>query len=201
METPNDDVPRSQGKSPENNLRPHRIKTIPRYLVDYQHDLPHPEPKASSNKSNSSSEESDDDDNKRWERMEAVWDTMLKTMQDMQIAMKETSGAITKWVEKLERACESSSPHPAHSDTPQRDRPASIPASQQLLKPDSPGRNSLPITGQINVAAQEERQVIRTPVNMIRPIDPAVSTQPSSFLVQSVPRPAPRTSCNNQPST
>ena len=188
MTTPQDEVP--QEKSPKHSPRPRRSRKLPGHLVEYEHDLPDPEETESS--SSSSSEESDKE-MKGWKRMEAALGSVLKTMNEMQITMKETSGALTKRVEQLERACKSCSPLLPQSDAQQQDRAASLPALLPTPQPSSVGMSSIHTTDQLHVLEPAVRQDIRTPVNLLRPVEPIASSpmRNASSILHSAPKPAP----------
>ncbi len=94
-----------------------------------------------------------------------------ETMNEMQITMKETSSALTKRVEQLERACKSCSPLPTHSDAQQQERAASLPALLQTPQHSSAGTSSIHTTDQLLVLAPAVRQDARTPVNLLRPVE------------------------------
>lgn len=161
--------------------------------MEYEHDLPDPEETESS--SSSSSEESDKErkkEMKKWKRMEVVWGSVLKTMNEMQITMKETSSALTKRVEQLERACKSCSPLPTHSNAQQQERAASLPALLRTPQHSSAGTSSIHTTDQLLVLAPAVRQDARTPVNLLRPVEPiASSLLPASPVLHSASRLAP----------
>lgn len=108
--------------------------------------------------------------------MAAAWGSVLKTMNEMQITMKETSGALTKRVEQLERACNSCSPPPTQSDAQQQDRAVSLPALLQTPQHSSVAMSSIHTTDQLHTLAPAERQDIRTPVNLIRPVESIASS-------------------------
>ncbi len=191
MATSQDEVP--QEKSPKHSSRPRRSRKLPGHLMEYEHDLPDPEETESS--SSSSSEESDKErkkEMKKWKRMEVVWGSVLKTMNEMQITMKETSSALTKRVEQLERACKSCSPLPTHSDAQQQERAASLPALLQTPQHSSAGTSSIHTTDQLLVLAPAVRQDARTPVNLLRPVEPiASSLLPASPVLHSASRQLP----------
>lgn len=191
MATSQDEVP--QEKSPKHSSRPRRSRKLPGHLMEYEHDLPDPEETESS--SSSSSEESDKErkkEMKKWKRMEVVWGSVLKTMNEMQITMKETSSALTKRVEQLERACKSCSPLPTHSNAQQQERAASLPALLQTPQHSSAGTSSIHTTDQLLVLAPAVRQDARTPVNLLRPVEPiASSLLPASPVLHSASRLAP----------
>jgi len=129
---------------------------------------------------------------KKWKRMEAVLGSVLKTMNEMQITMKETSGALTKRVEQLERACKSCSPLPTQSDAQQQDRAASLPALLQTPQHSSVGMSSIHTTDQLHVLTPSERQDTGMPVNLLRPVEPIASSPlQNPNLIHSAPKSAP----------
>ncbi|MEQ2317125.1 hypothetical protein AMECASPLE_039573 [Ameca splendens] len=113
MATPKDGA--SQKESLKHSPRPRRSRKLPGHLVEYEHDLPDPE--ESESYMSSSSAETDKEENQRWEKMEVAWGRVLETMNEMQVTIKETSGALTKRVEQLERTYKSHSPFLPQSHT------------------------------------------------------------------------------------
>lgn len=185
MATPQDEVP--QEKSPKHSPRPRRSRKLPGHLVEYEHDLPDPEETESSSSSSSEESETKKKEMKKWKRMEAAWDSVLQTMNEMHITMKETSGALTKRVEQLERAGQSCSPLPTQSDAQQPDRAASLPPLLQTPQHSSVVMSSIHTTDHLHVLAPAERQDIRTPVNLLRPVEPIPSSPPLHHLTKAYP--------------
>ncbi|MED6240918.1 hypothetical protein ATANTOWER_031807 [Ataeniobius toweri] len=163
MATPRDGA--SQKESLKHSPHPRRSRKLPGHLVEYEHDLPDPEESESS--MSSSSAETDKEENQRWEKMEVVWGRVLETMNEMQVTIRETSGALTKRVEQLERIYKSRSPFLPQSHTLQHDRAESLPAFLQTPQPNSVGIRSY-TTDQLNLLAPAARQDTRTPTKASR---------------------------------
>ncbi|MEQ2184666.1 hypothetical protein GOODEAATRI_010382, partial [Goodea atripinnis] len=179
----------SQKESLKHSPCPRRSRKLLRHLVEYEHDLHDPEESESSLSSGST--ESDKEEDKRWEKMEVVWGTVLETMNEMQVTIKETSGTLTKHVEQLERTYKSRSPFLPHSHALQQDRAESLPALLQSPQPNSGGMHSY-TTVSLNLLSSAPRQNTKTPVNLLRPVEPAASifTAPQ-HVFQPLPEPQP----------
>ncbi len=129
---------------------------------------------------------------KKWKRMEVVWGSVLKTMNEMQITMKETSSALLSVWNNWSEHARSCSPLPTHSNAQQQERAASLPALLQTPQHSSAGTSSIHTTDQLLVLAPAVRQDARTPVNLLRPVEPiASSLLPASPVLHSASRPAP----------
>ncbi|XP_039457579.1 uncharacterized protein LOC120434117 [Oreochromis aureus] len=171
-----------QDRGASSSPRPKREKKLPGHLVDYEHNLTEP---SEPSRAPSSSSSSDNEEEERWQKMESVWNSVLRHMTQLQVSMEETRGTLLKRVERLEQASKPGSPLPPETGALEQLQPSSSTTEVAPLQPSSEVLHHT--TEPVTVPVIPSEQDTTTPVNMLTPVETSAPSPPRKVRLHTQP--------------